>query len=87
MLRHVFRSSMIAVITVIGIQLGAVLGGSVIAEQIFGIPGLGLLVFESVVSIDYTVALAAIMVFAFMFTIVNLAVDLTYTFIDPRIRY
>ncbi len=86
-LRHVFRSSMIAVITVIGIQLGAVLGGSVIAEQIFGIPGLGLLVFESVVSIDYTVALAAIMVFAFMFTIVNLAVDLTYTFIDPRIRY
>ena len=43
--------------------------------------------FESVVSIDYTVALAAIMVFAFMFTIVNLVVDVSYTFVDPRIRY
>ena len=58
-----------------------------IAEQIFGIPGLGLLVFESVISIDYTVALAAIMVFAFMFTMINLLVDVTYTLVDPRIRY
>ncbi len=86
-IRHVFRSSMIAVVTVIGIQLGAILGGSVIAEQIFGVPGLGLLVFDSVVSIDYTMVLGAIMVFALMFTLINLLVDVIYTFVDPRIRY
>ena len=86
-LRHVFRSSMVTVVTVIGLQLGAILGGSVVAEQIFAVPGLGLLVFEAVVGIDYTLVLGSIMMFALIFILVNLLVDVLYTFVDPRIRY
>ncbi|MFL2635366.1 MAG: ABC transporter permease [Tepidiformaceae bacterium] len=86
-LRHVFRSSMITVLTVIGVQLGAILGGSVIAEQIFAVPGLGLLIFEAIMGIDYTLVLGGMTMFALMFMLVTLAVDLLYTVVDPRIRY
>ena len=85
--RHVFRNSLIPVITVIGLQVGAVLGGVVIAEQIFAIPGLGLLTFQAVIAQDYPLVLGSIMFFAFVFIIVTLFVDLAYTLADPRIRY
>jgi peptide/nickel transport system permease protein len=86
-LRHVFRSSLITLITVIGLQLGTVLGGAVIAEQIFAIPGMGLLTYDAVFAEDYTVVLGTMMVFAAMFLLITLAVDILYTFVDPRIRY
>jgi peptide/nickel transport system permease protein len=86
-LRHVLRTSLIAVITVIGLQLGTVLGGAVIVEQIFAIPGMGLLTYEGVFAEDYTLVLGTIMVFATMFLIITLLVDISYTFVDPRIRY
>ncbi len=86
-LNHVFRGSLITLITVIGVQLGGVLGGAVVAEQLFGIPGIGLLTFEGVLAIDYTLVLGVIMVFAVMFILITLLVDVLYTVVDPRIRY
>ncbi len=85
--RHVFRNSLIPVITIIGLQVGAVLGGVVIAEQIFAIPGLGLLTFQAVIAQDYPLVLGAIVAFAFVFIMVTLVVDVLYTVADPRIRY
>ena len=84
---HVFRNSLIPVITLVGLQLGAVLGGVVIAEQLFTVPGLGRLTLEGVTDQDYPVVLGSIMVFSLVFIIVTLIVDITYTVVDPRIRY
>ena len=86
-IQHVFRSSLVTLLTVIGLQLGVVLGGSVVAEQIFAVPGLGLLLYEAVFNVDYTLVLGCTMVFALMFVLITLAVDVLYTVVDPRIRY
>ena len=86
-LRHAFRNSLIPVLTVIGLQPGVILGGAVIAEQIFAIPGLGLLTYKAYLGQDFTVVLGTVMMFALMFVLVNLIVDLLYTVLDPRIRY
>ena len=86
-LRHAFRNSLIPVLTVIGLQLGVILGGAVIAEQIFAIPGIGLLTYKAYLAQDYTVVLGTVMMFALLFVLVNLIVDLLYTVVDPRIRY
>ena len=84
---HVFRNSLIPVITLIGLQIGAVLGGVVIAELIFGIPGLGRLTLDAVLAQDYPLVLASLMLFSLVFVIVTLIVDILYTVVDPRIRY
>ena len=84
---HVFRNSLIPVITLLGLQLGGILGGLVIAEQLFTVPGLGRLALEGVTDQDYTVVLATIMFFSFVFIVVTLIVDILYTVVDPRIRY
>ena len=86
-LQHVFRNSLVTLLTVIGLQLAGILGGAVIAEQIFAIPGLGLLTYQAILAQDYPVVLATVMIFSFMFLIINLLVDLLYTVVDPRIRY
>lgn len=86
-LQHVFRNSLVTLLTVIGLQLAGILGGAVIAEQIFAIPGLGLLTYQAILAEDYPVVLATVMLFSFMFLIINLLVDLLYTVVDPRIRY
>ena len=85
--RHVFRNSLIPVLTVIGLQLGVILGGAVIAEQIFAIPGVGLLTFQAILAEDFPVVLATVTMFSTMFILVTLLVDVTYTLVDPRIRY
>lgn len=85
--RHVFRSALIPVLTVIGIQLGAVLGGAIVAETIFAIPGIGRLTLEALLARDYPVILATVMIFAALFMAITLLVDLLYTRVDPRIRY
>ncbi len=85
--KHVFRNSLIPVITLIGLQTGAVLGGVVIAELIFGIPGLGRLTLEAVLAQDYPLVLGSIMMFSLVFIMVTLIVDVLYTVVDPRIRY
>ena len=84
---HVFRNSLIPVITLVGLQLGSVLGGVVIAEQLFGVPGLGRLTLEGVTDQDYPVVLGSIMIFSFVFVMVTLFIDILYTVVDPRIRY
>ncbi|MDE2668710.1 MAG: ABC transporter permease [Chloroflexota bacterium] len=85
--RHVFRSALIPVLTVVGLQLGTILGGAIVAEQIFAIPGMGLFALERVIARDYPAVLMVTMIFAAMFMIVTLLVDVLYTYVDPRIRY
>ena len=84
---HVFRNSLIPVITLLGLQLGAILGGTVIIESLFTVPGLGRLALEGVTDQDFPVVLATITFFSFVFVMVTLMVDILYTAVDPRIRY
>ncbi len=84
---HVLPNSLITVITLLGSQLGVLLGGTIIIERIFTLPGLGSLVLESLALRDYPQFQANVLVFAVMLIVVNLAVDLGYSRLDPRIRY
>lgn len=85
--KHGFRNAFIPVLTVIGLQVGYLLGGTVVIEEIFSLPGLGRLLLTSIFTRDYPVVMGAVLVIAFMFALVNLIVDLLYAVIDPRIRY
>ena len=84
---HVFRSSLITLITVLGLQFGTILGGSVIVEQVFAIPGLGSLTLDAVLTADYILLLGMMMIFSTVFLLMTLLVDVLYTVADPRIRY
>lgn len=85
--RHVARNVLIPVLTVIGLQLGWLLGGSVIVEQVFVRPGIGRLLVSAIFSRDYPVVQGIALLFAVIFLTTNLLVDLAYSFVDPRIRY
>jgi ABC-type dipeptide/oligopeptide/nickel transport system permease component len=87
LLRHALRNALIPIVTVLGLQMGFLLGGVVITEQIFGLPGLGWTLLNGVYQRDYPVVQGTVMVFAVTFVLVNLFVDLLYTYLDPRIRY
>jgi peptide/nickel transport system permease protein len=84
---HAVRNSLVPVFSLIGVQVGAILGGTVILESIFAIPGMGSMIFQAVQARDYPVVLGSVVVFGAVFVTVNLAVDLLYGVIDPRIRY
>ena len=86
-LRHALRNSLIPVVTIMGSQLSFLLGGLVIIEIIFSLPGIGSLAFLAIQQRDYTVVQGVVMVTAVVFIIGNLLVDLSYALIDPRIRY
>jgi peptide/nickel transport system permease protein len=86
-LRHILRNALIPIVTVIGLQLGLLLSGAVLTETIFSLPGLGRLMVDSILSRDYPVVQAGALFIAFVFMLVNLLVDLSYTFLDPRIRH
>lgn len=85
--RHTFRPSMITVFTIAGLQFSGILGGSVIIEQLFTIPGLGAWIVNNVGDRDFQVIQATALIFATWFVIIRLLVDVGYTYIDPRIRY
>ncbi|WP_309570030.1 ABC transporter permease [Deinococcus sp.] len=85
--RHALRNAMIPIVTVIGLNVGFLLGGTVIVETIFGWPGIGSLALTAINQRDYPVVQASVMLFALTFTVVNLIVDLLYGVIDVRIRY
>ncbi len=85
--RHALRNAAIPVVTVIGLQLGGLLGGAVITEQVFSIPGFGRLVVDSVFNRDFPVLQAVVLISAISVFLVNVLVDLLYAAIDPRIRY
>ena len=84
---HVLRNALIPIVTVIGLQVGFLLGGAVIIETIFGWPGVGSLAITAIDQRDYPVVQATVMLFALTFTLVNLIVDLLYALIDPRVSY
>ena len=87
MLRHALRNSLIPVVTIVGLQLGAVLTGTIITETIFSWPGLGRLLVESIRLRDYPLLQGAVLLIAFTYLLVNLATDVVYAWLDPRIRY
>jgi peptide/nickel transport system permease protein len=84
--KHALRNSLITVTTVIGLQLGALISGAVVTEQIFGIAGFGRLTVDSVAQRDYALLQGVVLVAAVGYVVVNLLVDLTYSFINPRIH-
>ena len=85
-LKHGFRNALIPVVTVIGIQFGSLLGGAVLTETVFSIGGIGVLLVEAINVGDYPVVQGTVLLFAFLFTLVTLLVDLTYSYLDPRIE-
>jgi peptide/nickel transport system permease protein len=87
LLRHALRNALIPIVTVLGLQMGFLLGGVVITEQIFGLPGLGWTLLNGVYQRDYPVVQGSVMLFAITFVVTNLFVDIVYTYLDPRIRY
>lgn len=84
--RHALRNALIPALTVIGTSVGALLGGAVVTETVFTIPGMGRLVVQSIARRDYPVIQGAVMAIAMTYVIVNLIVDLLYVYIDPRVR-
>ena len=85
--RHALKNAMIPVVTVLGNQLGFLLGGTIVTEQLFSLPGVGRQTRDAIFTRDYPVLQANVLLLAFSFLIVNLIVDLIYARLDPRIRY
>ncbi|MCO6390078.1 ABC transporter permease subunit [Aliihoeflea aestuarii] len=86
MVRHALRNSLVAAISVAGVQFGAMLGGSVITETVFGIPGIGRLLVDAVSRADYPIIQYSILLFSFFFVLINLVTDLLTLWLDPRTR-
>jgi peptide/nickel transport system permease protein len=86
-LRHALRNGLIPVITLIGLQAPLLIGGAVILEQIFVVPGMGLLLLEAVFQRDYPVVTGVFLVVGMAILVINLVVDLTYGFLDPKVRH
>jgi ABC-type dipeptide/oligopeptide/nickel transport system permease component len=84
---HVLRNALIPTITLLGISIGFLMGGTVIIERVFSLPGAGALLIDSVSARDYPVVQAATLIFALLVILVNLATDIIYSFIDPRVQY
>jgi peptide/nickel transport system permease protein len=85
--RHALKNAFIPVLTVIGVQIGYLLGGAVIIESIFSLPGMGRFLLDSISNRDYSIVQGGVLFIALIFCLVNLSVDLVYAWIDPRIRY
>ncbi len=86
-LKHALRNALIPVVTVAGLQIGILLGGTVVVEEVFTLPGVGRLVLWSIYQRDYPLTQSTILFIALLFMTINLAVDLLYGYLDPRIRY
>ena len=87
MFRHAFKNSLIQVVTILGLQIGGLLSGSVITETIFSIPGMGRLLVDSIAYRDYPAIQGLLMIFSLQYVLINLLVDLLYGVINPKIRY
>ena len=84
---HVLRNALIPAVTLLGLSIGSLMGGTVILEKVFALPGAGALLIDSIGARDYPVVQAATMVFATMVILVNLVTDIIYSFLDPRVRF
>ncbi len=87
LLRHVLRNALMPTVTIFGLQFGYLIGGTVVIETVFAIPGMGQLLIQSITGRDYPVVQAITVISAFMVILVNLLVDLSYSFLDPRVTY
>jgi peptide/nickel transport system permease protein len=87
LLRHVLRNAAVPIVTIIGLGVAVLIGGVVVTESVYAIPGLGRLTVDAVLARDYPTVQAVILLFSMVYVFINLLVDLTYTFLDPRIRY
>jgi len=84
--RHILRNALIPVVTISGLQFGFLLGGAVVIEQIFAIPGIGRQVLLGLTQKEYAVVQSTVLIIGTMFVIVNLLTDLTYRLVDPKVR-
>jgi peptide/nickel transport system permease protein len=84
--KHAFRNAMIPIVTIIGLETGSLLGGAVLTETVFALPGVGTQLVTAILSRDYPVVQGFTIMVALIFVIVNLLVDISYAFLDPRIR-
>ena len=87
LIRHALKSAAIPVVTIIGLQVGQLLGGAVVTETVFAWPGVGRLMIQAIFFRDFPLVQVAILILALAVTVINLAVDLSYAWLDPRIRY
>jgi peptide/nickel transport system permease protein len=85
--RHALRNALLPVVTIIGIEFAFLMGGLVVTEQVFNLNGLGKLFVESVANFDYNMTQALVMIVVGVFAVTNLAIDILYGWLDPRIRY
>ena len=87
LLRHALRNAAVPIVTVIGLAIAILIGGVVVTESVFTIPGLGMLTVEAVLARDFPTIQAVILLFSAVYVLINLLIDLSYTILDPRIRY
>ena len=85
--KHALKNALLPVVTIIGLQFGALLGGAILTETIFSWPGIGSWIYEGILSRDYPVVQGGVVFVAIAFVLINLLVDLSYAFLDPRIQY
>ena len=84
---HAFRNAMIPVLTVIGLTIATLIGGAIVTETVFGLPGVGNLIVSAVLRRDYPVIQGTLLVISGIYVLINLAVDLLYAVVDPRVRF
>jgi peptide/nickel transport system permease protein len=84
---HALKNAAVPIVTVVGIGFAALIGGAVVTESVFAIPGLGRLTVDAILRRDYPVIQGVVLLFSFLYVLINLGVDLLYTLFDPRIRY
>jgi peptide/nickel transport system permease protein len=87
LMRHALRNAAVPIMTVIGLGIAILIGGAVITESVYGLPGLGRLTVEAVLSRDFPTIQAVILLFSVVYVVINLLIDISYTIFDPRIRY
>ena len=84
---HALKNAAVPIVTIIGIGVALLIGGVVVTETVFAIPGVGRLTVDAILRRDYPVIQGVVLVFSAVYVLINLAVDLSYGFLDPRIRY
>jgi peptide/nickel transport system permease protein len=85
--RHALKNALLPIVTVLGLQLGGLLGGALLTETIFSWPGMGLWTYRAILSRDYPIVQGAVLVSATIYVVINLIVDVSYAYLDPRIRF
>jgi peptide/nickel transport system permease protein len=86
-IKHAFRNTLIPVVTASGIILSLLIGGSVIIEQVFALPGIGRLIVQAILARDYPLVQGTMLLLGLAFVVINLLLDIVYTLVDPRVRY